>query len=107
MRTRAHNGRTGPAATPRSTGEITSRLNSYFDTAAFSINEPYTFGNAPRLMPNLRAPGMRNFDVSVFKNFTLREKLRVQFRSEFFNIFNTPQFGFPDSNLNSRIFGPP
>ena len=38
-------------------GTMTERLLRYFDTSAFSFNAPFTFGNAPRLMPNLRSPG--------------------------------------------------
>jgi hypothetical protein len=44
----------------------------------------------------LEAPGQRNFDLSLFKNFDFKERFRVQFRSEFFNAFNTPYFGQPN-----------
>jgi hypothetical protein len=81
------------------------RLDLYFDTSALYSNEPLTFGNAPRVMPNLRAPGVTNFDLSLFKNFPIGDRYRVQFRSEFFNVFNTPQFGFPASSINARNFG--
>ena len=90
---------------PNLDGSISQRLDRYFDTSVFTTNNPFTFGNAPRVMPDLRAPGLRNFDFSAFKNFPLKERLRLQFRAEFFNIFNTPQFGFPDTGLNSNTFG--
>lgn len=86
-------------------GEISSRLGRYFDTSAFYANEPFTFGNAPRLMSNLRSAGSRNFDASFFKNIPLHEGIRLQFRAEFFNIFNTPQFGLPNTNFNAPNFG--
>jgi Carboxypeptidase regulatory-like domain/TonB dependent receptor len=46
-----------------------------------------------------RGPGFSNLDSSIFKDFTLTEILRLQFRAEAFNTFNTPQFGQP-TNLN-------
>ncbi|MEZ5395707.1 MAG: hypothetical protein R2724_23235 [Bryobacterales bacterium] len=43
----------------------------------------------------LNAPGQHNLDFSLYKNFTVTETVKVQFRSEFFNAFNTPYFGDP------------
>ena len=43
----------------------------------------------------LDSPGQRNLDFSLYKNFSLTESVRLQFRSEFFNAFNTPYFGAP------------
>jgi hypothetical protein len=56
-------------------------------------------------MPNLRGPGVDNFDVSLFKNTDLTEKLKLQFRAEAFNVFNRVQFGVPNVNINSNAFG--
>ena len=44
----------------------------------------------------LEAPAQHNFDFSMFKNFALPERHKIQFRSEFFNAFNTPYFGQPN-----------
>jgi hypothetical protein len=44
----------------------------------------------------LESPGQRNLDFSLFKNFTITENTKLQFRSEFFNAFNTPYFGQPN-----------
>jgi len=49
----------------------------------------------------LEGPGFKNVDFSMIKNITIKEDLRVQFRAEIFNIFNTPQFGIPNSGLNA------
>jgi len=86
-------------------GPIQARLGSFFDTAAFTINAPFTFGNAPRLMPNLRGPGATNFDFSLFKNFRIRESIRMQFRAEAFNAFNQVQFGNPATSITTNTFG--
>ena len=86
-------------------GSVTGRLSQYFTTADFSFNAPFTYGNAPRLMPNLRGPGVDNFDVSLFKNTEIAEKYRLQFRAEAFNVFNRAQFGVPNTNINSTAFG--
>ena len=45
----------------------------------------------------MTSPGQRNLDFSMFKNFTLTEQLKLQFRGEAFNAFNTPFFGQPNN----------
>ena len=90
---------------PTLSGPVTSRLLKYFDTSVFSFNAPFTFGNAPRIMPNLRCVGIDNFDISVFKNTQISERLRLQFRAEAFNAFNRVQFGVPNTSINSTAFG--
>src|SRR5262249_37480781 len=52
-------------------GSTDDRLKKWFDTSAFSITPAFTFGNTPRVMPNLRADGVKNFDFSLFKNHVL------------------------------------
>jgi hypothetical protein len=54
-----------------------------------------------------RGPGFNNVDSSLFKNFTLSEAFRLQFRAEAFNTFNTVQFGQPSSvnYTNTTTFG--
>ncbi|MGH2500841.1 MAG: TonB-dependent receptor domain-containing protein, partial [Candidatus Limnocylindria bacterium] len=88
-------------------GPVVERLTRYFDTSVFSQPAPFSFGNAPRTLPDVRAPGMRNWDFSLFKRFGDQEGWSVQFRAEAFNLFNTPQFGFPDVNFGNlgRGFG--
>ena len=45
----------------------------------------------------LEGPGFKNVDFSLMKNTNLTEKLRLQFRCEIFNLFNTPQFAVPNA----------
>jgi hypothetical protein len=81
------------------------RLNEYFDTSVFSQPAPFTFGNVGRTLPDVRKPGMNNFDFSLFKNLHPLEKLTLQLRAEAFNVFNRVQFGAPNAVLSSGQFG--
>ncbi|MDQ6663716.1 MAG: TonB-dependent receptor, partial [Acidobacteriota bacterium] len=86
---------------PTLSGPISQRLNHYFDTSQFSLPLPYTYGNVARLLSVLRAPGLANLDLSIFKNFSLRESLKLQFRIESFNTLNHPQFSLPNTTIGS------
>jgi hypothetical protein len=54
---------------------------------------------------SLEEPGVNNWDLSATKDTRLTESSTLQFRAEFFNAFNHPQFGIPNNNLSSGIFG--
>jgi hypothetical protein len=54
---------------------------------------------------SLRGPGFFQWDLSAMKNFPIREKVTVQFRADFFNILNHPNFANPDSAICSAITG--
>lgn len=75
----------------------------WFDTAAFGPPAQYAFGTAGRNL--LYGPGMVHFDFSLFKNVRFGESRNLQFRSEFFNFFNTPQFGLPAATRGAGGFG--
>ena len=51
------------------------------------------------------APGRVNFDMSLFKDFPIREQVKCQLRAEAFNIFNTPQFGQPNATIGNAQAG--
>jgi hypothetical protein len=53
----------------------------------------------------MRGPGTHNWDISVFKTFTILEKYRAQFRAEAINAFNTPLFNSPSTTFGSGSFG--
>ena len=80
-------------------------ISEWFNTAAFAQPAPFTFGNAPRYMGNVRAPGMEDFDIGIQKWFRYRDALRLQFRAEMFNAFNRANFYAPDGNLTDPTFG--
>ena len=73
------------------------------NSAAFATPAAYTFGNASRNI--LPGPGMVDFDFSIFKEFPITERARLQFRSEFFNLFNQPSFAQPSSTFATAAFG--
>ena len=104
-----------------SSGKLSDRtVNKWFDPDAFRIvtcaqpgvnatdagralNQYLTqfchYGSAGQGI--LEGPGYKNVDFSLLKNIQLREKLRLQFRAEMFNAFNTPQFAVPNANLGT------
>ncbi len=80
-------------------------LNAYFNKAAFAIPSPSSpFGSLGR--NSLRGPNFVQWDLGVDKNFRLpfREGMAIQFRSEFFNVLNHTNFGFPDANISDSAF---
>ena len=77
----------------------------YINLAAFGEPDPFTFGTLGRNA--LLADGLFQFDIGLFKNFKLTERIGLQFRSEFFNAFNNVNFGKPNSNFDAGpgVFG--
>ena len=86
-------------------GSVISRLNQYLNPAAFSQPAPFTFGNAPRTLSNVRAPGYHDLDFSLFKNVSVTNRVNAEVRAEAFNLLNQVQFGFPYMTLSSGQFG--
>ena len=80
-------------------------LSRSFNTQAFSVPAPFTYGNASRTIPNVASDGVENVDFSVFKDFRIKEKYTLQFRAEAFNVANTPVFDTPGNNVQSTTFG--
>ncbi len=78
-------------------------INRWFDLTAFAQPGPYLFGTAARSVG--RAPGATTIDFGMNKNFQIAERYRVQFRSEFFNMFNHANFGIPGTTMNTSTFG--
>jgi hypothetical protein len=83
----------------------TRTLSQYFDTAAFSAKglAATAFGNAGRNL--IRGAGYANLDLSLFKEFKLRERAALQLRLESFNITNTPHFANPNTDFSQGQFG--
>ncbi len=75
----------------------------FFNTSAFSINAPLTFGNSGRNI--VAGPGFTNVDFALMKDTVITERVKMQFRAEFFNILNHPNFALPNNVLSSPSFG--
>ena len=75
----------------------------FFNTDAFTLPERYTIGNGGR--NTLIGPGFANLDVSLIKLFPIREKRALQFRAEFFNATNHPNWGNPGTTYGTSAFG--
>jgi hypothetical protein len=88
-------------------GGAVQRLNEWFNTACFAQPPSFTFGDEPRNDQTLRAPGVANWDASVYKTFpfTRNEDVNMQFRVEAFNLFNRVQFGYPGLQQGASNFG--
>jgi hypothetical protein len=78
-------------------------VQKWFNTSAFVLNQPLTFGDAGRNI--VRGPGYSDFDFSIIKNTKIGERVNAQFRAEFFNIANHPAFALPASILAAPNFG--
>ena len=79
---------------------ITGTAAQWFNPAAFVLPAAGTYGNAGRDI--LEGPGLVEFDTSLFKTTAITERLKTEFRAEFFNIVNHPNLGMPVvSNFSS------
>jgi hypothetical protein len=94
-------------------GSVESKLNAYFNKACFTTPPIIgadgigtAFGNSATGVAN--GPSQANLDLSLSKTIPLHwpiEGSSLQFRAEFFNVFNHPQFSDPDNNFSSATFG--
>jgi hypothetical protein len=78
-------------------------LNRWFDTSAFRRSGRGLIGTGS--VGELIGPGMFNADATLMKNTVIHERLNVQFRAEFFNVFNHPNFDLPVADVTSTAFG--
>jgi len=78
-------------------------IAEWINPAAFATPAVGTFGNAPRDIA--RGPGAWQIDMGIGKRILLTEAARIEFRSEFFNIFNHPQYGLPQTTFSLPGFG--
>jgi hypothetical protein len=89
-----------PSVKPGFTGPVvTGNPNQWFNPTAFVLPTAGTFGNLGR--GTLSGPGLADVDFSLFKNTVITEKTNLQFRAEFFNIFNRSNYGPPNTTVFS------
>jgi hypothetical protein len=82
-------------------GAIQSRLTQYFNTACFTVPPSFQFGTQGRNDPNLRGPGIANYDFAISKRTQITERYSLEFRGVVFNVFNRVQFGMPNRAATS------
>jgi hypothetical protein len=78
-------------------------LAAWFNTSAFVQSAPFTAGTAPRF--SFYGPGIENWDTSLMRNFPIRERFRLEFRGEFYNSFNHPNFKNPNTTPGNINYG--
>ena len=98
----------GPAQRPDLTGDPNlpggkRTPDRWINTDAFSLQDPFTFGNAGR--NPVHAPGFANLDMSLQKNWMFASASRLEFRWEIFNVFNRANFDVPNRFFGSPNFG--
>jgi hypothetical protein len=74
----------------------------YFDPLAFAPVSAVRFGTGGRNI--VRGPGYFNLDASVFRDFRITEKIKLQFRTEAYGLTNTPQFANPSATVSNATF---
>jgi len=77
----------------------------WFDTTAFAAAPPFTIPTDSLSQPNLRSQRRINTDFSLIKNTKFKERYNVQFRAEFYNIFNHPALQPPVTDVTNPQFG--
>jgi hypothetical protein len=84
-------------------GAGTRSATEWFNPLAFATPPAYTFGNVGR--NTVYGPGMQTLDLAVAREFAIAERLKFQFRGEFFNALNHTNLGTPDRFVNTPQFG--
>jgi hypothetical protein len=82
---------------------VDQSINNWLNPDAFSVPPTGTFGNASRGI--FYGPNLANVDLSLIKNTTITERLRMQLRGEFFDFLNHPNFAEPNTTLGNSGFG--
>ena len=78
-------------------------IGQWLNPAAFATPASKTWGNLPR--DAVRGPGAWQMDLGIGKRVALSERANLQFRAEFFNLFNHPQYGLPQADWSASGFG--
>jgi hypothetical protein len=77
-------------------------IGQWINPTAFAMPANGTFGNAPRDIA--RGPGAWQMDLGMIKRVSVAERAQLEFRSEFFNFFNHPQYGLPQATFGVQGF---
>jgi hypothetical protein len=92
------------ATRPNSTGQSAKlsdpTATEWFNTSLFVNPANYTYGNVGRALPDVRNPGIVQVDLSVIKNWKIKERGNLQFRAESFNVANHVNLGFVNGSFS-------
>jgi hypothetical protein len=96
-----------PGCTKTMPGSAVARVQSgkWFNTACFAFPGAYSFGNESRVDGAIRQQGEDNWDFTLSKTTAVTERTNVNFRVEFYNIFNRVQFSYPGSSVEGGGWG--
>jgi hypothetical protein len=84
-------------------GPGTQNASEWFNPKAFATPPAFTFGNVGR--NTVEGPGMQTLDLALAREFGFKERMKFQFRAEFFNALNKVNLGTPDRFVNTPQFG--
>ena len=90
---------------PSVPGSPRDKLNNYFNGKAFQTIGPDLIGSSPRFLSRYRGPSIVNEDVTLVKDFPVKERTRLQLRLEMYSATNSPQWGLPNTSFGSTSFG--
>jgi hypothetical protein len=93
-----------PGVELATSGSLEDRLTNWINPAAFTAAPAFTFGNAPRTLPDLRTPGQRNVDLSVQKSQRIGAQT-ISLRADVLNLFDDPLFTTLQSQFGTPTFG--
>jgi hypothetical protein len=79
--------------------------NYFVDPSVFQRPDDFTLGNSPRALGSVRSPWSFTTDLSLGKQFRLREEMNIEFRLEAHNALNHPVFGTPGTQVDDESFG--
>ncbi|MGA2672782.1 MAG: TonB-dependent receptor [Terracidiphilus sp.] len=95
-----------PGVSGKTSGSLYSRVNGYINPNAFTAVNEFQFGDEPKA-GTLRGPGpgAGNWDTTLIKTVSVKERVNFAFRAEVQNLFNHPWFALPNTTLGSSTFG--
>jgi hypothetical protein len=85
---------------------VYDRVNGFINPSAFTAVPEYQFGNLPKATSlRVPAPGSGNWDGTLLKTVSVKERVNFTFRAEAQNVFNHPGFAMPNTTLGSATVG--
>jgi hypothetical protein len=98
-------GNVRPDVVPGCSKSGSRSLTEWFNTSCFAAPPEWGFGSEGRVDSSLRGPGINKFDFAIFKKTNIGERMGIEFRTEFFNLFNHPYFSMPAIGFNGTARG--